>query len=83
MIGMKVSVNLPGGGVAFVDEYARAHACASRSAVVRMATDALRPGGLREAYGDSWAEWEASGEADVWGSVVGDGESLDVESSNT
>ncbi len=70
---MKVSVSLPGEDVAFLDEYASAHACASRSAVVHMAIRALRLGELHEAYGDSWAEWDASGEADAWNGVVGDG----------
>jgi Arc/MetJ-type ribon-helix-helix transcriptional regulator len=70
---MKMSVSLPGEDVAFLDEYARAHAYTSRSAVVRQAIRALRLGGLQEAYGDSWAEWEAIGEADSWNAVVGDG----------
>jgi Arc/MetJ-type ribon-helix-helix transcriptional regulator len=70
---MKVSVSLPGDDVAFLDEYASAHSCASRSAVVHQAIQALRLGDLHEAYGDSWAEWEATGEADSWNAVVGDG----------
>jgi Arc/MetJ-type ribon-helix-helix transcriptional regulator len=70
---MKMSVSLPGEDVAFLDEYARAHAYTSRSAVVRQAIRALRLGGLQEAYGDSWAEWDATGEASTWTAVVGDG----------
>jgi Arc/MetJ-type ribon-helix-helix transcriptional regulator len=70
---MKMSVSLPGEDVAFLDEYARAHAYKSRSAVVRQAIRALRLGGLQEAYGDSWAEWDATGEAGTWNAVVGDG----------
>jgi Arc/MetJ-type ribon-helix-helix transcriptional regulator len=70
---MKMSVSLPGEDVAFLDEYARAHAYTSRSAVVRQAIRALRLGGLQEAYGDSWAEWDATGEAGAWNTVVGDG----------
>lgn len=70
---MKLSVSLPGEDVAFLDEYASAHACSSRSAVVRQAIRALRLGELHEAYGDAWAEWGASGEARSWEPVVGDG----------
>jgi Arc/MetJ-type ribon-helix-helix transcriptional regulator len=70
---MKVSVSLPGDDVAFLDDYASAHAYASRSAVVHRAIQVLRLGGLDEAYGDAWAEWGASGEADDWDAVVGDG----------
>jgi Arc/MetJ-type ribon-helix-helix transcriptional regulator len=70
---MKLSVSLPGEDVAFLDEYASAHEYSSRSAVVHQAIRALRLGELHEAYGEAWAEWGANGEADNWGSVVGDG----------
>jgi hypothetical protein len=59
--------------LAFLDEYASSHAYSSRSAVVPKAIRALRLGELHEAYGDSWAEWESSGEAGSWDAVVGDG----------
>ena len=70
---MKVSVSLSSTDVAFLDEYAAAHEYPSRSAVVHHAIQALRLGDLREAYGDSWAEWGGSGEGDSWEAVVGDG----------
>jgi Arc/MetJ-type ribon-helix-helix transcriptional regulator len=73
IIGMKVSVSLPGEDLMFLDAYARAHAYPSRSAVVHQAISALRLGELHEAYGDSWAEWSASGEADSWDAVASDG----------
>jgi Arc/MetJ-type ribon-helix-helix transcriptional regulator len=70
---MKVSVSLPGEDVAFLDSYASAHAYPSRSAVVHQAIRALRFDELDQAYGDSWAEWDASGEAQSWDVVVGEG----------
>jgi Arc/MetJ-type ribon-helix-helix transcriptional regulator len=70
---MKVSVSLPEDDLAFLDEYASAHAYASRSAVVHKAIGVLRLGELHDAYGDSWAEWDASGDGDSWEAVVGDG----------
>jgi Arc/MetJ-type ribon-helix-helix transcriptional regulator len=70
---MKMSVSLPGEDVAFLDEYASIHKYPSRSAVVHQAIQALRLRGLGEAYGDSWAEWDASGEGAGWDAVVGDG----------
>jgi hypothetical protein len=70
---MKVSVSLSGDDVTFLDEYARVHACASRSAVVHRAIQTLRLGELDDAYGDAWAEWAASDEACSWDAVVGDG----------
>lgn len=71
--GVKVSVSLASEDVAFLDAYAGAHELPSRSAVVQTAIRALRLGDLRDAYGDAWAEWKASGEAAGWDSVVGDG----------
>lgn len=70
---MKLSVSLPDEDVEFLDEYARSLGIASRSAVVRRAVRLLRASGLAPAYAAAWAEWEASGEAEAWDSVVGDG----------
>jgi Arc/MetJ-type ribon-helix-helix transcriptional regulator len=70
---MKISVSLPGEDVAFLDAYARAHELRSRSAVVHAAIEVLRLGDLRDAYGEAWAEWDASGEAASWDAVAGDG----------
>jgi Arc/MetJ-type ribon-helix-helix transcriptional regulator len=70
---MKVSVSIPSEDVAFLDAYAGAHELPSRSAVVRTAIKALRLGDLRDAYGDAWAEWQASGDALAWDAVAGDG----------
>jgi Arc/MetJ-type ribon-helix-helix transcriptional regulator len=73
MMGMKVSVSLPGEDVAFLDEYANAHAFPSRSAVVHTAIKALRLGELDDAYRDAWDEWTESGDADLWDTTTGDG----------
>jgi Arc/MetJ-type ribon-helix-helix transcriptional regulator len=67
---MKLSVSLPGEDVAFLDEYASAHTYPSRSAVVHQAIRTLRLGDLYEAYGEAWAEWGVSGEADSWDAVI-------------
>ena len=70
---MKLSVSLPDEDVEFLDEYARDLGIASRSAVVQRAVRLLRASGLAPAYAAAWEEWEASGETEVWDSVVGDG----------
>jgi Arc/MetJ-type ribon-helix-helix transcriptional regulator len=70
---MKISVSLPGEDVAYLDAYASTHVCSSRSAVVHQAIRALRVSELHDAYGEAWAEWDASGEAEDWDVVVGDG----------
>lgn len=70
---MKVSVSIPDEDVAFLDQYASAHAIPSRSAVVHRAIEMLRADELSDAYGDAWAEWAGSGEASSWDAAAGDG----------
>lgn len=71
IMGMKVSVSISEEDVAFVDEYASAHAAGSRSAVLRRAIALLRSSELGDAYERAWNEW--SEDADAWESAVGDG----------
>ena len=70
---MKISVSLPDEDVEFLDDYAKSRRIGSRSAVVQRAVRLLRATGLGPAYAEAWEEWEASGEAKGWDSVVGDG----------
>lgn len=70
---MKVSVSLPDDDVEFLDEYARAHAFSSRSAVVQQAIRTLRLEELPDAYRGAWEEWQAAGESTSWDETVGDG----------
>jgi Arc/MetJ-type ribon-helix-helix transcriptional regulator len=70
---MKLSVSLPAEDVDFLDAYAAAQGIDSRSAVVQRAVRLLRDSELAVAYADAWEEWEASGAADDWDRVVGDG----------
>ena len=70
---MKISVSLPEEDVEFLDEYARNLGMRSRSAVIQQAVRLLRAAELGPAYAEAWGEWEASSDADVWDSAVGDG----------
>ncbi len=70
---MKLSVSLPSEDVEFLDEYARTQGYRSRSAVVHAAVRMLRSAGLGESYAEAWSEWSASGEAEAWDPVAGDG----------
>ena len=70
---MKISISLPDDDVRFLDEYAETQGFASRSAVVHTAVRSLRASKLGDAYADAWAQWEGSGEADVWDSTASDG----------
>lgn len=70
---MKLSVSIPEQDVEFIDTYASTHGLGTRSGVVQRALTLLRTSDLGKDYAAAWAEWEASGDADLWDSVVGDG----------
>jgi Arc/MetJ-type ribon-helix-helix transcriptional regulator len=70
---MKLSVSLIEDDVAFIDEYARTHDAASRSAVLHEAVDLLRASQLADAYAAAWDEWAADEDTQLWESTVGDG----------
>jgi predicted transcriptional regulator len=73
MMGMKVSVNIPGEDLEFLDAYAQAHSLRSRSAAVQRAIGALRLGELGAAYQQAWEDWDAADDAGLWDSAAGDG----------
>lgn len=70
---MKLSVSIPDADVAALDEYVRAAKLPSRSAGIQQAVRRLVDVGLEEEYAQAWDEWVASGEAEVWEAVAGDG----------
>lgn len=70
---MKVSVSLPDDDVAFLDEYSRDRAMASRSAALHKAVSLLRAVELGPAYADAWQEWEHSDDSALWKTVNADG----------
>jgi Arc/MetJ-type ribon-helix-helix transcriptional regulator len=70
---MKLSVSLPEDDIEFLDSYAHAQGIPSRSAALHRAVGLLRAAQLGAAYEDAWQEWTASGDADVWEAVTGDG----------
>lgn len=70
---MKVSVSLPDNDVRFLDEFAADHGLDSRSAALQRAVRLLRAMTLSDDYVAAWAEWNATDDAEVWESVVGDG----------
>jgi Arc/MetJ-type ribon-helix-helix transcriptional regulator len=57
----------------WLDQQVSERGYASRSAVIQVAIDALRHGGLEEDYAEAFREWEESGDAAPWEAVVGDG----------
>lgn len=70
---MKVSVSIPESDVEFLDDYARCHGIASRSAALHRAIRLLRASELSQHYAQAFTEWVQDGEDKVWDTVVGDG----------
>jgi Arc/MetJ-type ribon-helix-helix transcriptional regulator len=77
---VKVSVSLPDDDVEFLDAYANQQGFASRSAVLHKAVRLLRGAQLGTAYAEAFVEWEQTGEAEAWETVVGDGLAADAAS---
>jgi Arc/MetJ-type ribon-helix-helix transcriptional regulator len=70
---MKVSVSLPEDDIEFLDSYAHTQGIPSRSAALHKAVGLLRAVQLGAAYEEAWEGWSASGDADAWETVIGDG----------
>lgn len=72
-ICMKVSLSIPDEDIRFLDNFARDHGIASRSAAVQHSIALLREAELGNQYEAAWDEWYASEDAELWDSVTGDG----------
>lgn len=70
---MKISISIPDTDVQVLDSYARASGLASRSAAVHRAVALLAQAHLEDDYASAWAEWDASGDREVWESTAADG----------
>lgn len=70
---MKISVSLSADDLEFLDAETLSGNFPSRSAVVGAALALMRQGSLVAVYDQAFAEWEQSGEAEVWDATVGDG----------
>ncbi|MEU6859793.1 ribbon-helix-helix domain-containing protein [Glycomyces sp. NPDC046736] len=70
---MKVSLSIPDEDVRFLDNFAREHGIASRSAAVQRSIAMLREAELGKQYEAAWDEWYGSEDAKLWDSITGDG----------
>lgn len=72
---MKVSISarVDEALVAYLDNYQKEHDVKSRSEVLEQAIKALRERDLDREYALAMAEWDASGDAELWDQVAGDG----------
>ena len=69
---MKVSVSVPDGDVEFLDEYAKTHNVASRSAAVQRAIRLLRASELSDSYAAAFTEWSDDPDGDAWDVTTAD-----------
>jgi Arc/MetJ-type ribon-helix-helix transcriptional regulator len=70
---MKFTVSIPAADVEFLDQYVKQSGLDSRSAALRKAVRLLRTSELSQAYEAAWQEFDASGDAALWDTTVGDG----------
>lgn len=70
---MKLSVSLADEDVAVLDAYVEKAGLTSRSAGVQRAIRMLRYSSLEDDYGNAWAEWTDTGEAELWERTSSDG----------
>jgi len=73
VIGMKVSLSIPDEDIRFLDNFARDHGIASRSAAMQHSIALLREAELKEQYKIAMQEWRDSPDSELWESTVGDG----------
>ncbi|MDA1365896.1 ribbon-helix-helix domain-containing protein [Glycomyces algeriensis] len=70
---MKVSLSIPDEDIRFLDNFAREHGIASRSAAVQRSIAMLREVELKEQYKLAMQEWRDSPDAELWERTAGDG----------
>jgi hypothetical protein len=68
-VATKLSISLPDDDVAFLDGLN----ADSRSAAVHAVIDQARSVRLADDYSAAYDEWVASGDAELWDAVIGDG----------
>ncbi|MDV6374267.1 hypothetical protein [Deinococcus arenicola] len=69
----KISVSLESSLLDFLAQYQETHQVRSKSEVVARALALLRERELEGQYAAALAEWQGSGDAELWDGVTGDG----------
>ena len=70
---LRLSVSLPDGDVAILDEFVGTAGLASRSAALRHVVRMLRPFELEQEDEVAWTEWGGSDDHRAWEAAVADG----------
>ena len=69
---MKVSISIPEEDVQFLDNYARNHQIASRSATLHRAIRLLRTSELSSAYAEAFTDWTTDPDDTAWDNTTAD-----------
>ncbi len=69
---MKVSVSVPDEDIEFLDNYAKTHRVASRSAALQRAIRLLRASELSDSYAVAFTEWADDPDNTAWETATGD-----------
>ena len=69
---MKVSVSVSDEDIEFLDDYARTHRVASRSAALRRAIRLLRASELTDSYAAAFTEWSDDPDDLAWDAATAD-----------
>lgn len=69
---MKVSVSVPDADIEFLDNYAKTHQVASRSAALQRAIRLLRATELSDSYAAAFVEWSHDPDNEAWDTTTAD-----------
>ena len=69
---MKVSVSVPDEDIEFLDDYAKTHRVASRSAALQRAIRLLRASELTDSYDAAFREWSDDPGNAAWDTAITD-----------
>lgn len=69
---MKVSVSVPDEDIEFLDNYAKTHHVASRSAALQRAIRLLRASELTDSYAAAFTEWSDDADRTAWDATTAD-----------
>lgn len=69
---MKVSVSVPDEDIEFLDNYAKTHQVASRSAALQRAIRLLRASELTDSYAAAFTEWSDDADHTAWDTATAD-----------
>ena len=80
---MKVSVSVPDEDIEFLDNYAKTHRVASRSAALQRAIRLVRASELTDSYAAAFTEWSDDPDNAAWDTATADASCVAVRSASS